>query len=119
MRMHLIEGGDGRTHNLPTMEEVTAAIPIKHIDRSFRGIVLALGSSGRNDSLCQGQILKSTFNVSARHMLHTCVGITYCYSFMRYSNSIEVYFSPLPSLLLLLRPLFLIVMMIYGHLLPF
>ncbi|CEG81710.1 hypothetical protein RMATCC62417_15875 [Rhizopus microsporus] len=51
MRMHLIEEGDRRTHNLPTMEEVAAAIPIGHSNRSCRDIVLTLRSSSRNDSL--------------------------------------------------------------------
>ncbi|KAG1178386.1 hypothetical protein G6F70_000108 [Rhizopus microsporus] len=53
MRMHLIKGDDKRTHNLPTMEEVAAAIPIEYIDRNFRDIVLTLRSSSRNDSLRQ------------------------------------------------------------------
>ncbi|CEG83054.1 hypothetical protein RMATCC62417_17030 [Rhizopus microsporus] len=51
MRMRLIEGGVRCTYNLPTMVEVAAAIPIEYIDRSFRDIVLTLGSSSRNDSL--------------------------------------------------------------------
>ncbi|KAL4214331.1 hypothetical protein AB4K20DRAFT_1879845 [Rhizopus microsporus] len=53
MRIRLIEGSDRRTHNLPTMEEITAVITvfIKTLD------------------------LSSTFNVSARRMLHTCVRI--------------------------------------------
>ncbi|CEI99039.1 hypothetical protein RMCBS344292_13133 [Rhizopus microsporus] len=40
MRMHLIEGGDRRIYNLPTMEEVAAVIPIEHSNRSCRDIVL-------------------------------------------------------------------------------
>ncbi|CEG83071.1 hypothetical protein RMATCC62417_17047 [Rhizopus microsporus] len=51
MRMRLIEGGDRRTHNLPTMEEVAAVIPIEYSNRSCRDIVLTLRSSSRNDSL--------------------------------------------------------------------
>ncbi|ORE03852.1 hypothetical protein BCV72DRAFT_307851 [Rhizopus microsporus var. microsporus] len=51
MRMRLIEEGDRRTYNLPTMEEVAAAIPIEYIDKSFHDIVLTLESSIRNDSL--------------------------------------------------------------------
>ncbi|CEG76847.1 hypothetical protein RMATCC62417_11684 [Rhizopus microsporus] len=51
MRMRLVEGGDRRTQNLPTTEEVAAVIPIEYIDRSFREIVLTLRSSSRNDSL--------------------------------------------------------------------
>jgi hypothetical protein len=50
--MHLIERDDKRTHNLPTMEEVAVVIPIEYIDRNFHDIILTLGSSSRNDSLC-------------------------------------------------------------------
>ena len=35
MRIRLIEGSDRRTHNLPTMEEITAVIPIEYNDRCF------------------------------------------------------------------------------------
>ncbi|ORE22587.1 hypothetical protein BCV71DRAFT_247426 [Rhizopus microsporus] len=45
MRMRLIEGSDRRTHNLPTMEEIAAAIPIEYSDRGFRDIVLTLRSN--------------------------------------------------------------------------
>ncbi|KAG1233505.1 hypothetical protein G6F68_003519 [Rhizopus microsporus] len=50
MGMRLIEGGDRRFQNLPTMEEVAAVIPIEYSDRSFRDIVLTLRG---NDSLRQ------------------------------------------------------------------
>ncbi|PHZ12737.1 uncharacterized protein RHIMIDRAFT_195048, partial [Rhizopus microsporus ATCC 52813] len=44
MRMRLIEGGDRRTQNLPTMEEAAAIIPTEYGDRSFHDIVLTLRS---------------------------------------------------------------------------
>lgn len=48
MRMRLIEGGDRRTQNLPTTEEVAAIIPTEYSDRSFRDIVLTLRSAANN-----------------------------------------------------------------------
>ena len=51
MRMHLIEGGDRRAQDLPTMEKVVAVIQIEYNDRGFCNIVLTLISSSRNDSL--------------------------------------------------------------------
>ncbi|CEI94958.1 hypothetical protein RMCBS344292_09159 [Rhizopus microsporus] len=51
MRMHLIEGGDRRTQDLPTMEKVVAVIQIEYNDRGFCNIVITLRSSSRNDSL--------------------------------------------------------------------
>ncbi|CEG72551.1 hypothetical protein RMATCC62417_08094 [Rhizopus microsporus] len=50
MRMCLIEGSDRCTHNLPTMEEISAVIPIEYNDKGFRDIVLTLRS---NSNLCQ------------------------------------------------------------------
>ncbi|PHZ08919.1 uncharacterized protein RHIMIDRAFT_294748 [Rhizopus microsporus ATCC 52813] len=44
-RMRLIEGSDRRTHNLPTMEEIAAVIPIEYSGRGFRDIVLTLRSN--------------------------------------------------------------------------
>ncbi|CEG75461.1 hypothetical protein RMATCC62417_10497 [Rhizopus microsporus] len=61
MRMCLIEEGDRRTQNLPTMEEVAAVIPIEYSDISFRDIVLTLRSSSRNDSLRQGRDFEQRF----------------------------------------------------------
>ncbi|ORE11871.1 hypothetical protein BCV72DRAFT_318045 [Rhizopus microsporus var. microsporus] len=58
MRMCLIEGSDRRTHNLPTMEEIAAVIPIKYSDRSFRDIVLTLRS---NSSLRQSTGFEQRF----------------------------------------------------------
>ncbi|CEG69352.1 hypothetical protein RMATCC62417_05439 [Rhizopus microsporus] len=52
--MRLIEGSDRRTTNLPTTEEVAAAIPIEYSDRGFRGIILALRKRDRNDNIRQG-----------------------------------------------------------------
>ncbi|CEG77175.1 hypothetical protein RMATCC62417_11971 [Rhizopus microsporus] len=54
-RLRLTERGDRRIHNLPTMEEVIAAIPIGYSDRSFRGTDLFLRGSNRSrgDSLHQ------------------------------------------------------------------
>ena len=68
MRMHLIEGYDKRTHNLPTMEEATAVIPIEYINRNFHDIVLTLKSSSRNDSLRQGHDFEQHFQrISQTH----------------------------------------------------
>lgn len=38
MKMRLTEGDDRRTHKLPTMEEIAAAIPIEYSYRNFRDI---------------------------------------------------------------------------------
>ncbi|CEG72446.1 hypothetical protein RMATCC62417_08004 [Rhizopus microsporus] len=51
MRMHLIEGGDKRAQDLPTMEKVVAVIQIEYNDRGFCNIILTLRSSSKNDSL--------------------------------------------------------------------
>ncbi|CEJ04419.1 hypothetical protein RMCBS344292_18381 [Rhizopus microsporus] len=51
MRMHLIEGGDRRAQDLPTMEKVVAVIQIEYNDRGFHNIILTLRSNSRNDSL--------------------------------------------------------------------
>ncbi|RCH85481.1 hypothetical protein CU097_002193, partial [Rhizopus azygosporus] len=68
MRMHLIEGGVRRIHNLTTMEEVAAVVPIEYIDRNFRDIVLTLRSSSRNDSLGQGYDFEQHFQrISQTH----------------------------------------------------
>ncbi|ORE06587.1 hypothetical protein BCV72DRAFT_241924 [Rhizopus microsporus var. microsporus] len=50
MRMCLTEGGDRRTLNFPTMEEIVAVIPIEYGDRGSSDIVLTLRG---NNSLCQ------------------------------------------------------------------
>ncbi|CEG81586.1 hypothetical protein RMATCC62417_15771 [Rhizopus microsporus] len=56
--MRLIEGGDRRIQNLPTMEEVAAVIPVEYSDRSFRGIVLILRS---NSNLRQNTAFEQHF----------------------------------------------------------
>jgi hypothetical protein len=61
MRMRLIEGSDRRTHNLPTMEEVAAVIPIEYSDRSFRDIIPILRTGDRNDSIRQGYDFEQHF----------------------------------------------------------
>jgi hypothetical protein len=73
MRMRLIEGGDRRIQNLPTMEEVTAVILIEYSDKSFRLIVLTLKCSNRNDRLRQGHDFEQDFQLIGQHMLHTCI----------------------------------------------
>jgi hypothetical protein len=73
MRMRLIEGGDRRAQNLPTMEEVIAVILIEYSDKSFRLIVLALRSSNRKDRLRQGRDFEQDFQLIGQHMLHTCI----------------------------------------------
>ena len=68
MRTRLIEGGDRRVQNLPTMEEVSAVILIEYSDRSFRDIVLTLRSSSRNDSLHQRYVFEQYFQrISQTH----------------------------------------------------
>ncbi|CEJ05039.1 hypothetical protein RMCBS344292_18987 [Rhizopus microsporus] len=70
MRMRLIEGGDRRIQNLPTMEEVTAVIPIEYSDRSFRDIVLTLRS---NNSLRQNIGFEQHFQcISQMHAAYVC-----------------------------------------------
>lgn len=97
MRMCLIEGDYRRTQNLPTMEEVTAIIPIEYNDRGFCDVVLTLRGSSRNDCLRQALSLSNTFNVSARFMLYTCQPIICFYSRMELTDGIEIYASfPLP-----------------------
>lgn len=61
MRMWLIEGGDRRTHNLPTMKEAATVIHIEYSDRTFRDIVLTLRSNNRNDSRRQGYVFEQHF----------------------------------------------------------
>ncbi|CEG70105.1 hypothetical protein RMATCC62417_06055 [Rhizopus microsporus] len=70
MRMRLIEGGDRRIQNLPTMEEVTAVIPIEYSDRSFRDIVLTLRS---NNSLRQNIGFEQHFQcISQMYAAYVC-----------------------------------------------
>ncbi|CEG72231.1 hypothetical protein RMATCC62417_07822 [Rhizopus microsporus] len=74
MRMHLIEGGDRRTHDLPTMEEVAAVIPTEFIDGNFRDIVFTLRSNSRNDSLRQGYVFEQGFqHISHTHATYVCM----------------------------------------------
>ena len=56
----------------------------------------------------KGMFLSSTFNASARHMLHTCSRIMYIYFIMEHMGVIRVYVSSFPYLLLLLQSLFLV-----------
>ncbi|CEG75870.1 hypothetical protein RMATCC62417_10846 [Rhizopus microsporus] len=73
MRMHLIKGGNRRTHNLPTMEEVTAVIPIAYSDKSFRSIVLTSRSSNRDDRLRQGRDFEQDFQlIDQTHAVYVC-----------------------------------------------
>ncbi|CEG67144.1 hypothetical protein RMATCC62417_03612 [Rhizopus microsporus] len=51
MRMHLIEGGDRRAQDLPTMEKVVAVIQIEYNDRGFRNIILTLRSNTIKESI--------------------------------------------------------------------
>ncbi|ORE22817.1 hypothetical protein BCV71DRAFT_240819 [Rhizopus microsporus] len=70
MRMRLIEGGDRRIQNLPTMEEVTAVIPIKYSDRNFRDIVFTLRS---NNSLRHNIGFEQHFQrISQTHAAYVC-----------------------------------------------
>ncbi|CEG76450.1 hypothetical protein RMATCC62417_11346 [Rhizopus microsporus] len=50
MRMRLIEGGNSRTQNLPTMEEIAAVIPTEYGDKSFRDTVLTWRRTDDNTS---------------------------------------------------------------------
>ncbi|ORE00884.1 hypothetical protein BCV72DRAFT_180820, partial [Rhizopus microsporus var. microsporus] len=69
MRMRLIEGSDRRTHNLPTMEEIAAVIPIEYSDRSFRDIVLTLRSnSGLHQNTGFEQHFQSIIQAHAAYM---------------------------------------------------
>ena len=56
----------------------------------------------------ESMILSSTFNASARHMLYTCVRITYWYFIIEHVDDVEVCASSFPSLPLLLQSLFLV-----------
>ncbi|CEG73986.1 hypothetical protein RMATCC62417_09264 [Rhizopus microsporus] len=68
--MRLIEGSDRRTHNLPTMEEIAAVIPIEYSDRGFRDIVLTLRS---NNSLRQNTRFEQHFQrISQTHAANVC-----------------------------------------------
>ncbi|CEJ01725.1 hypothetical protein RMCBS344292_15746 [Rhizopus microsporus] len=70
MRMRLIEGGDRRIQNLPTMEEVAAIIPIEYRDRSFRDTVLTLRS---NNNLRQNIGFEQRFQrISQTHAAYVC-----------------------------------------------
>ncbi|CEG62922.1 hypothetical protein RMATCC62417_00155 [Rhizopus microsporus] len=70
MRMRLIEGGDRRIQNLPTMEEVAAVIPIEYSDRSFRDTVLTLRS---NNNLRQNIGFEQRFQrISQTHAAYVC-----------------------------------------------
>ena len=71
--MYLIERVVRRTHNLTTMEEVVAVIPIEFIDRNFCNIILTLRSNGRNDSLHQGHDFEQYFqHISQTHTAYVC-----------------------------------------------
>ena len=60
--------------------------------------------------------MSKAFNLSAKPMLHKCQHIMYYYFLMEHVGGIRVCASSFPSLPLLLRPLFLIIMvMIHGH----
>jgi hypothetical protein len=61
--MRLIEGGDRRIQDFPTMEEVTAVILIEYSDKGFRLIVLALRSSNRNDRFRRGRDFEQYFQL--------------------------------------------------------
>ena len=70
-RIRLIEGGDRRTHALPTMEESATVILIEYSDRSFRDIVLTLRDNKRNDSL--GQACDFVQHLQLTHVAFMCI----------------------------------------------
>ncbi|ORE15835.1 hypothetical protein BCV71DRAFT_273154 [Rhizopus microsporus] len=70
MRMRLIEGGERRIQNLPTMGEVAAVIPTKYSDRSFHDIILTLRG---NNSLCQNiEFEHHSQHISQMHAAYVC-----------------------------------------------
>ena len=84
MGMRLIEGGDRRFQNLPTMEEVAAVIPIEYSDRSFRDIVLTLRG---NDSLRQNIGFEQHFQcISQTHAAYVCTNCVLMFHYRTYGR---------------------------------
>ena len=81
---------------------------LNNIDRNFRDIVLLWETVVEMIVFVKGMFLSSTFNISAIHMLHTCVWIAYCYFPMEHVSDVRVCAFSFPSSLSLLQLLFLV-----------